>query len=362
MSKFSKALEQAQRDRALRVQSVPPPPPPAASAEPAVTPPPASPPPVTPPPVSPVNPVSPPSVSPSSQRRVSPPLGAPVPKRIPSPRRREAAPTEEVDSHLVSLVAPAGLIAEQYRALRHLVEQRHKQGHMSVIAVSSPGVGDGKTTTAINLAGALAQASDAAVLLVEADLRRPSVGRLLGFEDSRSVGLVDAILDPRMSLADIVRPRPPYNLSVVLAGQSPASPYEVLQSPRLGALLDEAREQYGYIVLDTPPLAPVQDCRVVARWVDGIVLVVAADHTPRALLEAALETLEPDKVLGLVFNGYDHLFSRRHARHYVGYYAEPEAHKEEGGAFSRATKKVGALFSRGNGAAVRNRRGRDGSR
>ena len=358
MSKFSKALEQAQRDRALRVQPAPPPPPPAASAEPTVAPPPASPPPPSAPPVSPVTPVSPPSVS---QRKISSSAGAPTPKRIPAPRRREAAPTEQVDSHLVSLVAPAGLIAEQYRALRHLVEQRHKQGNMSVIAVSSPGVGDGKTTTAINLAGALAQASDAAVLLVEADLRRPSVGRLLGFEDSRSVGLVDAILDPRMSLADIVQPRPPYNLSVVLAGQSPASPYEVLQSPRLGALLDEAREQYGYIVLDTPPLAPVQDCRVVARWVDGIVLVVAADHTPRALLEAALETLEPDKVLGLVFNGYDHLFSRRNARHYVGYYAEPEASKE-GGALSRATKKVGALFSRGNGAAVRNRRGRDGSR
>jgi capsular exopolysaccharide synthesis family protein len=263
-----------------------------------------------------------------------------------------------VDSHLVSLVAPAGIVAEQYRALRHLVERRHKDGDMSVIAVSSPGVGDGKTTTAINLAGALAQASDASVLLVEADLRRPSIGRLLGFEDSRAVGLVDAILNPRMSLADIVQPRPPYNLNIVLAGQTPASPYEVLQSPRLGALLDEARQQYDYVVMDTPPLAPVQDCRVVARWVDGIVLVVAADRTPRALLEAALDSLEPDKVLGLVFNGYDHLFSRRHASHYVGYYPETETKKKRG-AFSRATRKVGALLRRGNGAAARERRGRD---
>ena len=271
-----------------------------------------------------------------------------------------AVPTEEVDSHLVSLVAPAGLEAEQYRALRHLVEQRHKDGDLSVIAVSSPGVGDGKTTTAINLAGALSQASNAAVLLIEADLRRPSIGRLLGFEDSHSVGLVDAILDPRLTLADIVQPRPPYNLNIVLAGQTPASPYEVLQSARLGELLDEARQTYDYIVMDTPPLAPVQDCRVVARWVDGIVLVVAADHTPRALLEAALDTLEPHKVLGLVFNGYDHLFSRRHAQHYVGYYADPAAEKKSG-AFSRATKKVGSLLRRGNGAAARSRRDRSGS-
>ena len=337
MSKFAKALEQAQRERALRAQPVPaPPPPPVAPSEPLVAAPPSRP--------------APPASPPSSA----------TPRRIPAPRRRGAVPTEEVDSHLVSLVAPAGLEAEQYRALRHVIEQRHKDGDMSVIAVSSPGVGDGKSTTAINLAGALAQAPDASVLLVEADLRRPSIGRLLGFEDSHAVGLVDAILDVRLTLADIVQPRPPYNLSIVLAGQTPASPYEVLQSPRLGALLDEARRQYRYIVLDTPPLAPVQDSRVVARWVDGIVLVVAADRTPRALLEAALDTLEPGKVLGLVFNGYDHLFSRRNRSHYVGYYAESEA-QQKGGAFSRATKKVGALFRRGNGAAVRNRRGRDGS-
>jgi capsular exopolysaccharide synthesis family protein len=270
------------------------------------------------------------------------------------------APTEEVDSHLVSLVAPAGLEAEQYRALRHVVEQRQKDGTLSVIAVSSPGVGDGKTTTAINLAGALAQASDATVLLIEADLRRPSIGRLLGFGDSRTVGLVDAILDPRLTLADVVQSRPPYNLNVVLAGQMPPSPYEVLKSPRLGALLDEARRQYNYIVMDTPPLAPVQDCRVVARWVDGILLVVAADHTPRPLLEVALDSLDSTKLLGLVFNGWDHLSAGRHADHYVGYYARPAVPRRS--PLARATRKVGSLLRRGKGAAVRNRRGRDESR
>ena len=281
-------------------------------------------------------------------------------RRSAAPSRRPLTPIEEVDSHLVSLVSPAGLEAEQYRALRHLVEQRQKNTGLSVVAISSPGVGDGKTTTAINLAGALAQASDAAVLLVEGDLRRPSIGRLLGYGESRGVGLVDAILDSRLTLADIVTQRPPYNLNVVTAGQTPPSPYEVLKSPRLGALLDDARRQYTYIVMDTPPLAPVQDCRVVARWVDGLLLVVAADHTPRALLEAALETVDPGKVLGLVFNGYDHLMAARYARHYVGYYAAPAAHRKS--ALIRATKKVGSLLKRGKAAAVRNRRARDDSR
>jgi protein-tyrosine kinase len=342
MSKFAKALEQAQRERAMRAQPAPAPPPPPVAPSPPVAPP-AS---VAPPPA----PV--PFVPPSAPSRPS--------RRIPAPSRRPIAPTEEVDSHLVSLVAPAGLEAEQYRALRHLVEQRQKDGTLTVVAVSSPGVGDGKSTTAINLAGALAQGSDASVLLVEADLRRPSIGRLLGFGDSASVGLVDAILDPRVSLADIVQSRPPYNLSVVLGGQRPPSPYEILKSPRLGALLDEARRQYNFIVLDTPPLAPVQDCRVVARWVDGLVLVVAADRTPRALLEAALESVDPTKILGLVFNGYDHLFSGRYASHYVGYYAQPAVHRK--GALSRATKTIGSLLKRGNEAAIRKRRSRDGSR
>ena len=327
MSKFAKALEQAQRERAMRGQpgAIPPPPP------------------VTPAPVP----------------LVPPPAATPPSRKIPAPTRRAVAPTEEVDSHLVSLVSPAGLEAEQYRALRHLVEQRQKDSNVSVIAVSSPGVGDGKTTTAINLAGALAQASDATVLLVEADLRRPSIGRLLGFGESGTVGLVDAILDPGLTLADIVQSRSPYNLHVVMAGQIPPSPYEVLKSPRLGALLDEARRQYTYIVMDTPPLAPVQDCRVVARWVDGIVLVVAANYTPRSLLEAALDSMDPSKILGLVFNGYDHLFAGRHADHYVGYYAQPAADKK--GAFARVTTKVGSLLGRGDGATVRNRRGGDES-
>jgi capsular exopolysaccharide synthesis family protein len=324
MSKFTKALDQAQRERALRSVAAPPPPPP----------PPAAPP-------------APPSVA------SAPPAQAPRPVVVPetppvtsTPRQRPSLPrlpatvSDEVDSHLVSLVSPAGLEAEQYRALRHMVEQKHKTDNLSVIAVSSAGVGDGKTTTAINLAGALAQGTDNSVLLVEADLRRPSVAQLLGFSNS-GIGLVDAILDPTLTLTDIIQTRPPYNLSVILGGQTPPSPYEVLKLPRLGALLDEARERFDYIVVDTPPLVPVQDCRVLARWVDGIVLVVAADHTPRALLEAALDILDPNKVVGLVFNGFDHLLSGR----YAGYYAQ-SAVVARPSVLSRVTSRVGSLLHR----------------
>ena len=360
MSKFSKALEQAQRERALRVQAVPSPSPPAPSSAAPTGPSPSLAPPRTP--SAPREPA--PHEAPSRDeviRDPAPTSSTPL-RRSPSLPRRQAMLTGEVDSHLVSLVSPAGLVAEQYRALRHMVEQKHKADDLSVLAVSSPGVGDGKSTTAINLAGALAQGADTSVLLVEADLRRPSIGHLLGFHGASGVGLVDAILDPRIALADIVQSRPPFNLSVVLGGQTPPSPYEVLKSPRLGALLGEARARYDYIVLDTPPLVPVQDCRVVARWVDGIVLVVAADHTPRALLEASLERLDPSKLVGLVFNGYDHLLSARYAAQYVGYYGQSAEPRRRKGALGRVTNTVGSLLRRGESTRGRTRRARDRSR
>jgi capsular exopolysaccharide synthesis family protein len=215
-----------------------------------------------------------------------------------------------LEEHLVSLLAPTSFEAEQYRALRYLIEQLNKSTALSVVAVSSPGVADGKTTTTINLAGALAQAPDARVLLVDADLRAANLARRLGLDGHARPGLVDAILDRNLSLEAVADRRPDLNLTVVLAGRLPSAPYEVLKSPRLGELLAEARTRYDYIVLDTPPLVSVPDCRVIGRWVDGFLVVVAAHRTPRRLIEEALNVTEPAKVLGLVFNGDDRHLSR----------------------------------------------------
>jgi len=224
-----------------------------------------------------------------------------------------------VDEHLVSLLTPAAFEAEQYRALRHMVEQRHKAAGVQVIAVTSAAVGDGKTTTAINLAGALAQAAENRVLLVDADLRRPALGHLLGLGGSGDPGLVNAIVDPAVGLAEIVQDRPPFNMSVIRAGQTPPSPYELLKSPRLGALLDEARARFDYVIVDAPPMVPVQDCRVIGRWVDGFLLVVQAHRTPRRLVEEALNVIDPARMIGLVFNGDDHPLSGYYSGYYAGY-------------------------------------------
>ena len=320
MSKFFKALEQAKRDRALRKEAAPEP---ARFEEP------------------------PPAESPRIELAVAPPPAA--------------EDLDGVDEHLVSLVTPAAFEAEQYRALRHVVEQLHRTANLQVVAVSSPGAGDGKTTTAINLAGALAQAPEARVLLIDADLRRPALGHLLGLGDTMGADLVGAIVDPSLSLDRIAQPRPPFNLSVICAGQAPPSPYEVLKSPRLGELIEEARRQYDYIVLDTPPLTPIQDCRVIAQWVDGFLLVVTAHRTPRRLVEEALTTLDHTKVLGIVFNQDDRSTSGRYSRYYGGYYS-PQRPPPNGGpreVLRRVVRKVGGSLRRGRESApVQDRSGR----
>jgi Mrp family chromosome partitioning ATPase len=110
-----------------------------------------------------------------------------------------------VEGHLVSLLAQATFEAEQYRALRHALKLRRAARGLTVVAVTSAAIGDGKTTTAINLAGALAQAPGAQVLLIDADLRRPSVAHHVGLGGPAHAdrpGLVDALLDPRLRLDD----------------------------------------------------------------------------------------------------------------------------------------------------------------
>jgi tyrosine-protein kinase len=223
-----------------------------------------------------------------------------------------------VDEHLVSLLTPGAFEAEQYRALRHTIEQMHKGTGLKVIAVTSAAVGDGKTTTAINLAGALAQAPDARVLLVDADLRHPGVADLLGLRGGNSPDLVSAIMDPALGLTQVIEERPPFNLSVMRAHQSPARPYELLKSPRVGALLDEARASFDYVIVDAPPLVAVQDCRVISEWVDGFLMVVHAHRTPRRLLEEAFNVVDPAKMIGLVFNGDDQPRSRDYSRYHAG--------------------------------------------
>lgn len=302
MSKFFKALEQAERERALREGRSGP----AIGASGAGG--------------------EPPGIAgdagESADRRRDPGVGHAHGTRPLAVSGQDRAKTrvEGVEEHLVSLIAPTRFEAEQYCSLQHLVEQLEKDAGLRVAAVSSPGRADGKTMTAINLAGALAQTVDARVLLVDADLRQPDVLNQLGMGDGAGPDLVGAITEPGIPLAAAVRQEPTFNLSILAARRPVSTPYELLKGARFGGLLEEARQQYTCVVVDTPPLIGVPDCRGVSRWVDGFLIVVAAHRTPCKLVEEALSVVDSSKVVGLIFNGDDRSLSR----HYYAYGRRPQ--------------------------------------
>ena len=249
-------------------------------------------------------------------------MNAVVHRHMPTLSYRDA-PTSTPDleptriaEELVSLVAPTSPAADQYRSLRYCIDNVRKETGRRVFAVTSPTPGDGKTVTTLNLAGALAQADGARVLVIDGDLRRPSVATYLGLDDPRR-GLVDALRDPGCDLADVTRRVLGFNLWFVPAGRPEASPYELLNSARLDALIQQARREFDCVLIDTPPAVLMPDCRLIERWVDGFMLVVAAHKTPRALVSEALNGLDPDKMLGLVFNA-----DNRPSARYYGYYGK----------------------------------------
>lgn len=229
--------------------------------------------------------------------------------------------SQHFDKHLVSLTAPGSFAAEQYQGLRLTVERLGRARNAQVIAVTSPGAGEGKTLTAINLAAALARGSEARVLLIDADLRRPAIGRQLGITDAVQ-GLADLITQNDLGIDSVAKTIEPYSLSVITSGAARDSVHKILRSPRLDKMLQDARQQYDFIVIDTPPLLPVFDSALLARAVDGVLIVVAAHHTPRKLLGEALNLLDASKVLGIVFNRDDRPLFGYYDAYYREYFPE----------------------------------------
>jgi capsular exopolysaccharide synthesis family protein len=215
-------------------------------------------------------------------------------------------------SRLVSFTSPGSFAAEQYQGLRLTIERLSKTQGPQVIAITSPAAGEGKTLTSVNLAGALARESDSRVLLIDADLRRPSVAATLGL--ATSPGLSDALGSDDLDLQAVAQHVEPYQLWAVASGTSGSAIHRLLRSPRFEPLLQRARQQFDVVIVDTPPLLPVFDSAVLSRIVDQLLIVVAANQTPRKLLGEALNLVDATKVMGIVFNRDD--------RPLFGYYDE----------------------------------------
>jgi protein-tyrosine kinase len=225
-----------------------------------------------------------------------------------------------MDPHLVGLLAPTSFDAESYRILANALERIRSGRPSLVVAVTSAAPGDGKTTTAINLAASLARRPECRVLLVDADLRRPAVAKALALPDDAGPTLRHFLQEPGGGLAKPATPWMPLALSVLPAGGVSALAHETLVSEEFSVLVHEARQTYRYVILDTPPAVALPDARAISGLVDGFVIVVRAGATPRRLVAEALEALEPQKVVGLVFNGDERPHGGYYGR-YRSYYA-----------------------------------------
>jgi capsular exopolysaccharide synthesis family protein len=246
------------------------------------------------------------------------------PKRVSRPRGG-ASLAARVDAHLVALVSPSSFDAEPYRILLSRLE-RVRAGRPSLaVAVTSAAPNEGKTTTSINLAAMLARLPGSSVLLLDADLRRPSVAKRIGLVDEADPGLARVLGHPELVVDDAVLPWPPLPLSVLAVDTRESLPLEVLHSPAFGALVHAARRAYRYVIVDTPPVVALPDARTLSTLVDGFLLVVRAGVTPRSLLAEALEALEPEKVMGLVFNGDKRPFDGYYGRYKSYYQAQRRA-------------------------------------
>lgn len=195
--------------------------------------------------------------------------------------------------------SPRSPAAEAYRTLRANLQFARLDRDVRTLLITSAGEGDGKTTVTANLALALAEGGQR-VLLIDADLRRPSVHRL--FDLPTAPGLSNALLQDSGELPIMTTSVP--GLSILTAGDPPPNPGEFVASPRLARLLARVRSDFDCVLVDTPPVSLVADAAVLAPSVDGVVLVVSAGRTKRDLARRAKEQLDKvgARLLGVVLN------------------------------------------------------------
>jgi capsular exopolysaccharide synthesis family protein len=221
-------------------------------------------------------------------------------------------------SNLVMRTDPHGPQAESYRRIRANLEFADVDQPVRTLVVTSALAGEGKSTTSINLALALAERSDR-VLLIDADLRRPSIGRHCQIEDA--VGLTTVLLG-EVEVADAVQ-RWAGVLDILPSGVAPPNPGQVLGSTAMADLMSELARSYSFIIIDSPPLLPATDALALAHLTDGTIVVARYKWTRREQLARAIESLVAVSahVVGIVL---DRVPTPGPSARYYGYHPHDE--------------------------------------
>ena len=199
---------------------------------------------------------------------------------------------------------PQSVLAEAYRALRTSILLSLAPNPPKLLLIASSQAGEGKTSTALNLAQSLAQRK-ADVVIVDGDLRKGGIARLLGIENTKGMS---TILTGTDKLSDALQQFPGLpNLWVLPSGPAPPNPAELVGSDRMAELLKELSARFGHVIIDSPPVLVVTDGTILAGLVDGVVLVAESGRTHRAGLMRTRAILENAgaRILGVVLNKLD---------------------------------------------------------
>lgn len=205
---------------------------------------------------------------------------------------------KELEPRLVSIKTPQSKYCESYRALRTQIFQGQKN-KLKKITISSVNPNEGKSITAINLAWLMAQTEGNSVLLIDGDLRKPSLANYLGFKTDK--GLSD-LISADASLQESITRLEPSGLHLIAGGSIKPNASEMISGTRFREIISELHRIFDYILIDSPPLSTCSDANVFTNLSDALILVVRSGWTNHSDIVRNLENIPPEKIIGVVLN------------------------------------------------------------
>ncbi|HEV2765219.1 MAG TPA: CpsD/CapB family tyrosine-protein kinase [Pyrinomonadaceae bacterium] len=241
-----------------------------------------------------------------------------------------------VEPHLVAVTQPRSPHAERYRYLRTRLLHAGERRKMQAFVVTSAGVMEGKTLTALNLSWLLAQTDGVRALLIDGDLRQPCAADYLALD--APTGLSE-VLGGEASLQESIVRLDPAGLYFLPGGTARDDVAELLSGPRFAAVLREARQMFDYVIIDAPPLGIFTDAAVLVDRADGCLIVARSGRTRYAALDRLIEPLPRERILGVVLNGADEEFNGQDYYYQRRYYGGGRPRHNGAGADAKAPRK-----------------------
>jgi capsular exopolysaccharide synthesis family protein len=222
---------------------------------------------------------------------------------------------ERVEPRLVAITSPHSTYCEEYRSLRtHVLHKSQKQKLQSIV-IASVSPSEGKSVTTLNLSWLLAQTDGVKALVIDSDLRMPSLTDYLGIETDKGLS---EILAGKASLKDSIIRLEPSGLHLLPGGEARSDVAELISGPKFKEILREAKQMFDYVIIDAPPLGIFTDANVLINHADGALLVVRANKTRYNIVDRVLETIPRERMMGVILNQSEDVLDESHYNY--GYY------------------------------------------